>query len=428
MGYLQKESLMQEIHPKISVLSNGIRVVFEQRDSFVTHMGVMILSGSRFEHAGEDGLAHFVEHCIFKGTKKRDSIQIVSDLDKVGGELNAYTNKEELCVYASFRKQHFDIAADLLSDIIMNADFPEEEIEKEKDVVLDEILSYDDSPIDNVIEDFEALLFKDHPLGENILGTKQSVKSFTRKQILQFVHRLFIPERMVISVVGNFDNEELVNQLEHFFGSIIQKIGEIEVTAPNKVKSFKVQKNNAINQVHYVLGGIAPSYNDDERRLMALLINYLGGPASNSKLSILIREKHGYAYNIEGGYSSYSDSGFWTIYLGTDRKYLKECIRLVRVTLDEVINSGIPEEELAQAKEQLKGHIALSLDSNLELMFGHAKNILIHNEIDSIAHIHEIIDAIDGNDIKVFAERVFDPANVSELIYDIPLVKRLMNR
>ncbi|TNF50090.1 MAG: insulinase family protein [Bacteroidetes bacterium] len=419
---------MQEIHPNIISLNNGIRVVFEHRDSFVAHMGVMILSGSRFEGPGEDGLAHFVEHCIFKGTKKRNSIQIVSDLDKVGGELNAYTNKEELCVYASFRRQHFDIAADLLSDIVKNADFPEEEIEKEKDVVLDEILSYEDSPVDNLIEDFEALLFKDHPLGENILGSKKSVKSFTRKQILNFVHRLFVPERMVISVVGNFEVEALKSQLEEYFGSIKGKDNGIDVVAPKLVKPFKVLKKNANSQVHYVLGGIAPSYNDDERRLMALLINYLGGPASNSKLSLLIREERGYAYNIEGAYSSYSDSGFWTIYLGTDRKYLKECIQLVRSELDKVIREGIPAEELEQSKEQLKGHIALSLDSNLELMFSHAKNILIHNEIDSIVHIHEIIDSIDGNDIKEFAARVFDPNKVSELTYDIPFFKRLFNR
>lgn len=419
---------MQEIHPNIISLANGIRVVFEHRDSFVAHMGVMILSGSRFEGPGEDGLAHFVEHCIFKGTKKRNSIQIVSDLDKVGGELNAYTNKEELCVYASFRRQHFDIAADLLSDIMINADFPEEEIEKEKDVVLDEILSYEDSPIDNLIEDFEALLFKDHPLGENILGSKKSVKSFTRKQILNFVRRLFVPERMVISVVGNFEVETLKSQLEEYFGSIKGKDNGVDVVAPKIVKPFKVLKKNANSQVHYVLGGIAPSYNDDERRLMALLINYLGGPASNSKLSLLIREERGYAYNIEGGYSSYSDSGFWTIYLGTDRKYLKECIQLVRAELDKVISEGIPADELEQSKEQLKGHIALSLDSNLELMFSHAKNILIHNEIDSIVHIHEIIDSIDGNDIKEFAARVFDPNKVSELTYDVPLIKRILSR
>lgn len=419
---------MQEIHPNIILLNNGIRVVYEYRDSFVAHMGVMILSGSRFEGPGEDGLAHFVEHCIFKGTKKRNSIQIVSDLDKVGGELNAYTNKEELCVYASFRRQYFDIAADLLSDIVKNADFPEDEIEKEKDVVLDEILSYEDSPVDNLIEDFEALQFKDHPLGENILGTKKSVKSFTRKQILNFVHRLFVPQRMVISVVGNFEVEALKSQLEEYFGSIKGKDNRIVVVAPKLVKPFKVYKKNANSQVHYVLGGIAPSYNDDERRLMALLINYLGGPASNSKLSLLIREERGYAYNIEGGYSSYSDSGFWTIYLGTDRKYLKECIQLVRLELDKLIREGIPADELEQSKEQLKGHIALSMDSNLELMFSHAKNILIHNEIDSIVHIHEIIDSIDGNDIKEFAARIFDPNKVSELTYDIPFFKRLFNR
>lgn len=419
---------MQKNHPKIAVLSNGIRVVFEQRESFVAHIGIMILSGSRFENSGEDGLAHFVEHCIFKGTKKRNSIEIISDLDKVGGELNAYTNKEELCVYASFRKQHFDIAADLLSDIVRNADFPEEEIEKEKDVVLDEILSYEDSPVDNIIEDFEALLFKNHPLGENVLGTRQSVRSFNRDQILQFVHRLFVPDRMVVSVVGNFEFDELVKQLEHYFGSIESKSSIIEISSPQKIKPFNVHKKNAINQVHYVIGGWAPSYNDDERRLMALLINYLAGPASNSKLSLLIREERGYTYNIEGSYSSYSDSGFWTIYLGTDRKFLKECKRLIRSELDKVIKKGIPKGELEQYKEQLKGHIALSLDSNLELMFSNAKNILIHNVIDSMKHIHEIIDAIDGDDIREFAGRVFHSAAVSEMVYDIPFLKRFINR
>lgn len=290
---------MFDLEPIIFELSNGIRVVYQKKEAFVAHLGVMIFAGSRFEQPEEEGLAHFIEHCIFKGTKKRKAFDIFTDLDSVGGELNAYTNKEEICVHASFRKAHFSIASELLADIIQNASFPEDEIQKEKEVVLDEIISYMDSPVERIFDDFEAKLFKKNSLGYNTLGTKKTLKSFTRKNLKDYIKRYFTPENMVISFVGGISIDELRKTLEADFGSFKGEGVPREVHSLNKIKPFKNRAKKSNFQTHTIIGGIAPSYNSEDRRAMTLLTNVLGGPAMNSRLTLSIREKHGYAYNIE---------------------------------------------------------------------------------------------------------------------------------
>ncbi|MCR9172609.1 MAG: insulinase family protein [bacterium] len=407
-----------EIYPKIHTFSNGMRLVYLERKALVAHLGVMILGGSRYERPEEEGLAHFLEHCIFKGTQKRKALDIFSDLDSVGGELNAYTNKEEICIHASFRKTHFGIASELMGDIVQNASFPEDEISKEREVVLDEIISYLDSPSERIFDEFESHVFQGHSLGYNTLGSKESVSGFHREHLKDYMSRFFKAPNMVLSFVGDLPLEDVIRQLEEDFGNM--NGGEVTdiVTQPGAFQSFKIREKQANYQTHTVIGGQAPSYHDDNRRAMTLLTNVLGGPALNSRLTLLIREQYGYAYNIEAGYSSYSDSGLWSIYMGTDRKYLDRALELIYKELTIIRKRGLSSVELSQAKEQLKGHLALSLDSNLELMFSLAKSVLIHGKVDSVAEIYEQIDAITEEEIAEVAKQHFDLEKLGELIFE----------
>lgn len=408
---------MFEVNPTIVELSNGIRLVYAKREAYVAHLGVMILAGSRFELPHEQGLAHFIEHCIFKGTEKRKALDIFTDLDSVGGELNAYTNKEEICVHASFRKTHFNIASELLGDIVQNATFPEEEMEKEKEVVLDEIISYMDSPSERIYDDFEALLFEGNSLGYNILGTKESVRGFSRQDLLNYIDRNFRPSNMVISFVGNIPLDEVMEVLENDFGSIPRKEDVITPFEHPNFKSFNLSEKKSNFQTHTIIGGQAPSGNETSRRAMTLLTNVLGGPALNARLTLLVREKYGYAYNIEANYTPYSDVGFWMIYVGTDKKYLKKALDLIYQELQVICEENLTESELKLAKEQLKGHIALSMDSNIELMFSLAKTVLLYGKIDSMQEIYDQIDEIDLAELKDVAQQYLSRNNLSELVY-----------
>ena len=409
---------MIELDPVIFELSNGMKVVYLKRDAYVAHLGIMVHAGSRFEKPNEQGLAHFIEHCIFKGTEKRTSLDVFSDLDRVGGELNAYTNKEEIAVHASFRKNHFSIAAELIGDILQNATFPEKELEKEKDVILDEIMSYLDSPIERIYDEFEAHLYQGHSLGYNILGTKKSVKGFTRNDILNYIDRLFTPKNMVISFVGDVPEAEVRKVLEAEFGSI-EGNGKPQVDPPLvTIPPFTIREKKSNYQIHTLVGGMAPSYNEDNRRAMTLLTNLLGGPALNSRLILSIREKYGYAYNVEANYTPYSDTGYWNIYLGTDRKYLDKAIGLIYTELDKLIDEKLTETEIAEAKEQLKGHLALSLDTNLELMFSLGKSVLIFGKVDTMQEIYHELEKISVEDVQRVAQDYFTSDKLSELIFE----------
>ncbi len=409
---------MIEIHPIIFELSNGIRVCYLKTDAFVAHLGVMIQAGSRYEKPEEEGLAHFLEHCIFKGTSKRKAFDIFTDLDSVGGELNAYTTKEEICVHASFRKNHFSIASELLSDIVQNASFPEEEIEKEKEVVLDEIISYLDSPAERIYDEFEAKIFKGHSLGYNTLGTKASVNSFTRENLLAYMRRYFTASNMVISFVGGVELKVLKEELEQYFGDVPRKNVDLPHVQLSPFELFKLKELKSNFQTHTVIGGRAPSYNEEDRKSLTLLTNVLGGPALNSRLTLSIREKYGYAYNVEANYTTYSDAGFWSVYMGTDKKYLKKAIDLIYKEIESMRKIGLTARELEQAKEQLKGHIALSLDNNLELMLSLARSILIHNRIDSMQEVYQKIDGITLNDLERVAQKYYNEENLAELVYE----------
>ncbi|MFN5418641.1 MAG: M16 family metallopeptidase [Flavobacteriia bacterium] len=410
---------MFDLEPHIFSLSNGIRVVYVHAPAQVAHLGVTILAGSRYENKGEEGLAHFLEHCIFKGTKKRRSLHILSRLDSVGGELNAYTTKEEICVYASFTKEYIRRSSELISDIVLNSTFPPKEIEKEKEIILDEINSYLDAPSDKIFDDFEEHLFKNHELGNNILGTKESVGSFSQQDLLNYVHRFFFPENMVISFVGDISTTKLKAILEKDFGSLKHQSTLLKPTDFNSYQAFKIRSKEANIQAHGIIGGLAPSYNDEHRRAMTLLINVLGGPALNSRLILSIREKYGYSYNIEANYSPFAETGYWSIYFGTDQKYLNKTIKLIYKELKLIREKSFTESQLKGAKEQLKGHLALSLDSNSGIMLGLGKSLLLFNQIDSIQEIYAGIDKVTVQDLQEVATKYFDESTISELIFEL---------
>jgi predicted Zn-dependent peptidase len=410
---------MYEIKPELFTLSNGIRVVYLHTPSQVAHLGITVLAGSRFERKAEDGLAHFLEHCIFKGTTKRKAFHILSRLDSVGGELNAYTAKEEMCVYASFTKEHIRRASELLADITLNSNFPLKEIQKEKEIILDEINSYLDSPSDKIFDDFEEHLFKGHALGNNILGTKERVQGFTRNDLQAYVKRFFTTENMVISFVGEIGRNRLEKMLEEDFKNCIP--GKHSETAEkfDLNKRFKIRTKEANYQVHAIVGGIAPNYKEESRRGMTLLTNILGGPALNSRLTLSIREKYGYSYNVEANYTPYVDTGFWSVYLGTDPKYIDKSIALIYKELKLLRTKKLGILQLNRAKEQLKGHLALGMDSNSGLMLGLGKSLLLFNQIDTIPEIYQGIDKLEASELLEIANQYFSEENCNELIFDL---------
>lgn len=405
--------------PVVFSLDNGMKVVYLYDDAAVAHLGVTILGGSRYEEEGEEGLAHFLEHCIFKGTTKRRAYHVLSRLDSVGGELNAYTTKEEICIYAAFAVAHFNRASDLLADITFNPIFPEKEINKEKEVVLDEINSYLDSPSDRIFDDFEAYLFKNHSLGNNILGTKDSVNSFTREDLLSYVDRFFYPENMVLSFVGDIPQNKVFKQLNKDFGQLKKAGSKKNPNVFDTYLPFKKVEKEANYQAHIMVGGIAPGYSDEDRRVMTLLINILGGPALNSRLILSVREKYGYSYNIEANYTPYQGVGYWNIYAGTDDRFTKKTLKLIYKELNHFRTKLLTPSQLKKAKVQLKGHIALGMDSNSSLMLNYGKTQLIFNQIDTIHEIHEAIDAISAEDILRVAQKYFSPESISELVFDV---------
>ncbi len=410
---------MIDIHPEIIEFSNGLRLVYLHKPTVVGHFGVTILAGSRYETPEEEGLAHFLEHSIFKGTKKRKAYHVLSRLDSVGGELNAYTTKEEICFYASFTNQHTVRAIELLADITHDSVFPEKEIEKEKEVVLDELNSYLDSPSDRIFDDFEAMLFAGHSLGGNILGSEKTIRSFNRESLTHYVDKFFTSKNIVLSYVGDQSINRIKKLVEVYFSQTkeTEKENELISFTPNPI--FKNVENLASYQVHALVGGLGPGYNDHTRRGMTLLTNILGGPALNSRLTLSIREKYGYSYSVEANYTPYMDVGFWTVYLGTDQKNLNKSLNLVQKELKTLRDKKLGILQLTRAKEQLKGHIALSLDGNSGLMLGLGKSLLMFNEIDTITAIYAEIDKLTASELLEIANMYFVDSSMNQLIFDL---------
>lgn len=402
----------------VKCLSNGIKVVFLPIKSEAAHLGVTVLGGSRYEEKDEIGLAHFLEHCFFKGTSKRKTFHILSRIDSVGGELNAFTTKEEICVYSSFAKKYLERAVELLADIVIHSNFPEKEIFKEKEIILDEINSYLDSPSDRIYDEFESNIFKNHPLGENILGTRNSVLSFTKEALWNYMHRFFHTQNMAISVVGDFAEKKVMRLLEKYFAETPILEQKITPKVFSDYKPFHISKKASNFQAHAIIGSIAPGFsNENERRVMTLLVNVLGGPALNSRLLLSIREKYGYTYSIEASYNPFREIGYWDIYFGCEEKYVQKTLSLVQKELNKVRETPFTTMQLHRAKEQFKGQYVLSVESHVELMIGLGKSALHYDQIDSINMIYNAIDEISAMDISNVANKYMSPDVLSELVY-----------
>lgn len=401
-----------------SSLPNGLKIIHQQvKNSTVFHCGVFVNAGSRDENKDERGVAHFLEHALFKGTKKRKAFHILNRLDVVGGELNAYTTKEETVVYASVLNTHMNRALEILADITFESSFPEHELVKEKAVVLDEILSYQDAPSELIFEEFDEYLFKGHTLGNDILGSSSDIKNITRQKLKSFVGKHYLPNNMVVSSVGDFT----LAQVERKIAKNFERFEMSEVEVSRKVVPVSTQFSKELkkdtHQCHVILGSEACSYSHKDKTGLVLLNNYLGGPGLNSRLNMEIREKKGYVYGIDSSIQSYSDVGQFNMYFGVDTKNLNKTKKLVFKELQRLTDTKLSDLKLHQAKEQLKGFMAIGMESNVGLMLGLGKSYLLSDKVDTVKDIFKRIDEVTAKEIMELSNKYLHPKSMSELSY-----------
>lgn len=396
---------------------NDIKLIFQHNDSFIGHSAILINAGTRDESRDKEGLAHFIEHVLFKGTTKRKSIHILNRLEVVGGELNAYTTKEETCIHASYLNEYFERGIELMIDIVFNSVFPNKEIAKEQEVVIDEIRTYLDTPSEQIYDDFESQVFAKHPLGSHVLGTVESVTSFTQKDILNFTKQNYTTNNMVISVVGNYDFNTVVNVIEKHLNQIKKSTSSTQRKTFNSYKPTEVVLKKNTEQAHFIMGGKAYSFKDNKRIKLVLLNNILGGPGMNSRLNLSIREKYGYTYNIESNYNAYSDIGIFSLYLATEKKLLDKTIRLAKIELDKLCQKPISSLQLKQYKQQLLGQIALAQENKASVMIGLGRSLLNHGKVDTLQQIQHKIDAITASQLLDVAQEIFDNKQHCSLLF-----------
>ena len=399
-------------------LSNGIRVVHRRNDRPVAHCSLMINAGSRDENSDEEGLAHFIEHVLFKGTKRRKAYHVLSRMEDAGGELNAYTDKETTVIYSSFLKGDYPRAIDLISDILFNSTFPVRELNREKEVILDEINSYKDSPSDLIFDDFEGLLFPKHPLGSNILGTPQKVRGFRQKDVVNFIEREYGTNRMVFASVGDISTKRLRNLLEKYFAENQLSEKKLHRKAPGVYKQGREQHKRSNYQAHLLVGNRAYAADHRKNRVLLLLNNILGGPGMNSRLSLNIRERHGYTYHLESYYTPYSDTGVFGVYAGTDPANLERTHQLILRELERLKTKSLGTLQLSRAKRQFMGQMAMAQENNTALMLALGKSLLLFDRIDNFSEIQRKVEGITAAELMEVANEVFDERELSVLIYE----------
>jgi predicted Zn-dependent peptidase len=396
-------------------LSNGIRCVLQRTKAPVVWCALTVDAGSRDETPKEHGMAHFTEHMLFKGTARRRAHHINSRLEKLGGELNAYTTKEETAVYATVLRGDFAAAADLIADVVFNSTFPEAEIAKEREVVADEIDSYRDSPSDSIYDEFEDLLFAGSPLGHNILGTRKEVARIGARGLRGFVERTYNTDRMVFSAVGNITERAFVATVERFFGGVAANPRAFGRVEPAAAAHFDTTSARRTHQSHCVMGARAYSAADPRRTALALLVNIIGGPAANSRLNEILREKNGLTYTAEAAYTPFSDLGMATIYFGTEREKVARCRELIDGVLHNLRSRALTTRELAAAKKQFTGQFAIAQQSHEGMMLAAGKSILLYGEVDPPAEVYKKIAVVTATALLEAANDVF--SNVSALTY-----------
>ncbi len=399
----------------ITTLHNGLRIIHLPSDSPVVYCGIGINAGTRQEMMGEEGLAHFCEHVTFKGTKRRTAFQILNCLESVGGDLNAFTNKEDTVFYAAILKEHLMRAVDLLVDIVFNSEYPEQELAHEADVICDEIESYNDSPAELIYDEFENMLFKGHPLGHNILGTRERVLGFSSADARRFTSRYYRPSESIFFAYGDIPFGKLVRRLETIPVRDVAACGEQQAGAAD-VMEKRAGDASQHHQAHVMLGSSTFGYDDERRLPLYLLNNILGGPGMNARLNLSLRERHGLVYTVESAMATYSDTGCWSVYFGCDHHDVKRCQRLVGHELDRMMQHPMSDRQLIAAKRQLKGQIAIACDNHEQYALDFAKNFLHYGKERDISELLMRIDAITAAQIQDVAQFVFAPERLKTLI------------
>lgn len=403
---------------QIFTLSNGIRVLLKPAKSPISHCCLIINAGSRDEEEGKPGLAHFIEHLLFKGTIKRNTNQILNRLEIVGGDLNAYTTKEYTCLQASFLKIHLERAMELLQDIAFFSTFPEEEMEKEKEVILDEISSYEDQPEEAINDDFESMLFKGHTLGENILGTPEAVKSFEKSHLQQFISKNYNTHEIIFAISGSYAPAKVLKLAELYFGIIPENKSVKNRIAPTNINHQIKKVKKPINQAHCMLGSKAYSFHEESKTGMLLLNNLLGGTGMSSRLNLEIREKHGIAYTIESNYTPLSDTGLFSVYFGTDTEKVDKALKLVHKEFKKLRDKKLGTIQLSQAKKRFIGQIALGEENRMGVLISMAKSLLDYNKIDSLKEVFAKINQVSAEQILEISNHIFALENLNMLIFE----------
>ncbi len=414
-----------------ATLSNGMRVVHQPSTSAVVYCGIAVSVGSRHEESGEEGLAHFCEHATFKGTQRRRAIQVMNCLESVGGELNAFTNKEDTVYYAAIQREHFGRAVDLLTDIVFHSTYPEAELVHERDVVCDEIESYNDTPSELIFDEFENLLFCGHPLGHNILGTAQSVSGFSTAETTRFTKRHYIPSRCVFFVAGDISFDRLLRRLETLCPVAAFGYGESlaapcqESVAPvggdAAVSAAQAQASNIrldTHQSHVMMGHRGYAFSDERRMPLFLLNNLLGGPSMSNRLNVSLRERRGLVYTVESVTTSYSDTGCWAVYFGCDHHDVARCTRLVHRELQRLVDRPISERQLSAAKRQLKGQLAIGYENVEQRTIDMARTFLHYDRMRSLSDVCSEIDAVTAEQMHRVAQELFLPSALTTLIIE----------
>ncbi|MDE6721137.1 MAG: insulinase family protein [Bacteroidaceae bacterium] len=406
---------------------NGLRLIQIPSPTNVAYCGISIDAGTRDEEAGEEGMAHFCEHMMFKGTRQRKVWHIINRMEAVGGDLNAYTNKEETVVYAAFMKEHFERAAELIFDIVFHSTFPQHEIDKECEVIVDEIESYNDTPADLIFDRFENLIYKGHDLGHDILGTAENVRRFQTADALRFVKRLYRPEKMVFFVMGDVDFGKAKRIVERGMKTInpTGSIGSTCSTSPVRplypVSSGSnhglIIEERGTHQAHVMIGRAAYGSQDDKRIALYFLNNILGGPGMNSRLNIALREHKGLVYTVESTLTNYTDTSTWTIYFGCDAKDVEKCLKIVRQELDKLMNKPLSERQFHAALKQIKGQIGVACDNFENYTLDMAKAYLHYHKFEGMKDTIEHLERTTPQLLQEVAKEMFDEQGLTTLIF-----------
>ena len=401
----------------IATLDNGLRIIHLPNTSKIAYCGYQIKAGTRNEKPGDEGLAHFCEHVTFKGTQTHTSTAIINKLESVGGDLNAFTNKEDTVFYSAIPVEHFAKAVDVLSDIVFYSIFPQAEIDKEVEVICDEIESYNDSPAELIYDEFENLVFKGHPLGHNILGSADRVRSFATADAMRFTQQYYRPDNAIFFVYGNIDFKRLVKTLEKLTPKQQQEslVDEALAVANGRLPELTIL-NHDTHQAHVMIGNRAYSATHPLRIPLYLLNNMLGGPGMNARLNVILRERRGLVYSVESSMVCYGDTGLWAVYFGCDPHDVNRCVRLVKSEFNRLMEKPLSEKTLAAAKKQIKGQLAVACDNNENFAIDFGKSFLHFGDEKDIEKLYQKIDAVTAEQIQQVAKEIFDKDSLATLV------------